>query len=197
MQAIILAAGAGSRLNWHVSETAKCLTDIGDRLLLDYQLSVLRQFGIMDVCVVVGACAETVISGIGNRCHYILNDRYRETNSLYSLWLARDWATEPLLVSNGDLLAAPAIYERLLATPGNALAFDSSSEQDDEHMKVSFDMNGGLRTISKSLPRDQVHGENIGLIKYEASTAAELFRQGEPMRTRPVGKRLWCIQTGR
>ena len=177
MQALILAAGRGSRLA-SVVRGPKCLTTMEGVPLIEYQLAVLRHLGITEVGVVVGYRADDIRRTLGDRCHYIVNERYAETNSLYSLWLARHWTRASFLLSNADVLAHPQIYWRLLAQPGSALAYDSNSGDEDEHMKVFFEK-GRLQKIRKSLPAAASHGESIGVLKFDASAGRAFFRSVE------------------
>ncbi|WP_089939864.1 phosphocholine cytidylyltransferase family protein [Candidatus Entotheonella palauensis] len=156
MQAIILAAGCGSRLASKLNGKPKCLIPIEESSLIEYQVERFHDFGITDICIVIGYRADDVRDVLGDRCHYIENPRYAETNSLYSLSLTCDWVRDAFLLLNCDVLAHPRIYRRLLATPGNVLAYDSQSGSQDEEMKVQFEQ-GKLRRISKTLPSGIVH----------------------------------------
>jgi len=178
MQAVILAAGRGTRLKPAVNRS-KCLVDIGGTTLLAYQLAMLRSLGINDICIVVGFCAGLVRAAVEGDCTFIENLRFDETNSLYSLCLARNWATRDLLICNCDVLAHPAVYERLLAAPTSALAFDSSSGHEAEHMKVCCAPAGQLHAIGKSLAAQQTHGENVGLIKIARADVRSFFADAE------------------
>ena len=173
-QAVILAAGCGRRMAGTLNGDPKCLAQIGGKTLLEHQLGVLAEFGIERVCVVVGYAKEKVISTIGNDYQIVVNERYAETNSLYSLYLALERVSGPFVLLNGDVLAHPDIYRRVLSIRGSGLAFDSSSGKAEEHMKVSLD--GQLvRSVDKKLPLDEVNGENVGILKFEESATKMLF----------------------
>ncbi|HEY9841671.1 MAG TPA: NTP transferase domain-containing protein, partial [Candidatus Obscuribacterales bacterium] len=58
MKAIILAAGRGSRMQGLSEAQPKCLTRLGDRPLLEWQLGALRQAGITETAVVKGYRGE-------------------------------------------------------------------------------------------------------------------------------------------
>ena len=178
MQAIILAAGCGSRLAPVSNGKPKCLVKVGDVPLIEYHLAVLESFGITDVCLVLGYHADEIRQVVGDRCHYIINHQYAETNSLYSLWLARNWVRGAFLLVNSDVLAHPQVYQRLLATPGNVLAYDSWSGTEEEQMKVAFNQ-GKLREISKTLAVEKAQGESIGVLKFTAQAAKSLFKEAE------------------
>ncbi|MDL1978694.1 MAG: phosphocholine cytidylyltransferase family protein [Deltaproteobacteria bacterium] len=178
MQAIILAAGCGSRLGQFNNGGPKALIKMEKIHLIDYQLSVLRYFGITDVCVVVGYQADMLQSVLGDRCYCICNNRYADTNSLYSLWLARKWVSDDLLLINSDVLAHPDIFWRLLTNPGNSLVYDSTSSVEEESMKVALE-GDKLLHISKSLGVDESKGESLGILKFQASATKVLFREAE------------------
>ncbi|MCU0566419.1 MAG: phosphocholine cytidylyltransferase family protein [Oculatellaceae cyanobacterium Prado106] len=179
MQAIILAAGCGSRLASALKGKPKCLAQVEAGVnLIEYQLAILKKFGITDVCLVLGYRAHEVYRLVGDRTHCLINRRYAETNSLYSLWLARNWVQEDCLIMNSDILAHPGLYKRLLNAPGNALVYDSWSGKEDEHMKVSL-QNETLQAISKSLPLADSQGESVGLLKFTHSGMTALFEEAE------------------
>ncbi|MBF2048319.1 MAG: phosphocholine cytidylyltransferase family protein [Elainella sp. C42_A2020_010] len=179
MQAIILAAGCGSRLAKALKGKPKCLAPLEDGIrLIEYQLAVLNNLGITDICIVLGYRAHEVYRAVGDRCHCIINRRYAETNSLYSLWLTRNWVQDDCLIMNSDVLAHPKIYKRLLNSAGNALTYDSWSGRDQEHMKVSFHEKK-LQQISKSLSLEDSQGESLGLLKLTEASMKALFIEAE------------------
>ncbi len=93
MQAVILAAGRGRRLASVSNGTPKCLVRVGGESLIEQQLKILEHLGIDRIGVVVGYQHEKIRAVVGDRCDFILNKRFDETNSLYSLWLAQHWIT--------------------------------------------------------------------------------------------------------
>ncbi len=172
MQAVILAAGRGSRLKEGIP---KCLLKLDRRPLIEHQIRTLRSLGVNDICVVVGYGAEQVRALLKDTVHYVHNPRALETNSLYSLSLARGWVRGEFLQINADVIADSSVYERLLETKGSALAFDGSSGQSDEHMKVRL-RGKRLVEISKSLDPASSDGESLGVLKFDDSGRAMLFK---------------------
>ncbi len=190
MQGIILAAGCSSRLASVLDGKPKCLAQVGGVHLIEYQLAVLKSFGITDVCLVLGYQADQIRSVVGDRCHYIINKQYAETNSLYSLWLARKWVEGGFLLVNSDLLAHPQIYKRLLEASGNVLAYDSWTGTEGEQMKVSFKKRK-LRKISKALAVEIAQGESIGMLKFTTKGAKSLFSEAK-VALEQGGKNQWA-----
>lgn len=76
MQAVILAAGVGSRLQTVSGGAPKCLIDIGGRALIMHQLEMLADHGVGPVIVVLGYRADEVKAVIGDRAQIVVNERY-------------------------------------------------------------------------------------------------------------------------
>lgn len=167
-KAIILAAGNGSRLRPLTNDRPKCLLDVGGRPILDHQLDALARFGITDVVIVLGHCGQRIREHVGNSARYVENPRFDTTNSLYSLWLAREELRTGALILNSDVLAPSALFERLLKDPPeDALLVERGSGFVAEDMKVTLD---GDRVIDfgKHLPPERAHAHNVGIAKFGA-----------------------------
>jgi L-glutamine-phosphate cytidylyltransferase len=176
MRGVILAAGAGTRFNGAVHP--KCLAKFGERTLISIQLSALRACGITDITVVVGFEADSVRLACGPHVRFIENARFRETNSLYSLWLARPMLRDGFVVMNCDVLFHPAMLVDLLtAHHQNALLVAypewGSPEMGDEEMKVCV-RRGVVVDIDKTLSRRRTDGENVGIAKFSPDGAGRL-----------------------
>lgn len=175
MQAVILAAGFGSRLKSVTGGKSKALVEIGGRPLILHQLESLADHGVGPVLVVVGHEADEVQAVIGDRAEVVLNDRFAETNSLYSLWLAREWIKGPFVLLNCDLLFDPRILDAVLEQPGNVLAYDSTSSRGREQTKVAI-RRGRVLDLGKDLPTGSARGESIGLLKFDADGARAMLK---------------------
>jgi choline kinase len=171
MDAIILAAGSGRRLG---TGRPKCLTPIGGRRLIDHQLDALAAAGVQRPLVVVGYKRDEVCAALAGRARVVVNEDYATTNSMYSFLLAREEVRGPTFVLNADVLFDPQVALALAARTGSALACDSTSGDEDEHMKVQI-RRGRLRRMSKSLAPHHCSGENLGLLCLDAVAAREAF----------------------
>src|SRR4051812_44694895 len=138
MRGVILAAGKGARLNGTIGDKPKCLLRLGGTTLIERQISALRTAGIDDIVVVIGCQAEWVRRTCGPRLTYIENTRFAQTNSLYSLWLARPLLGDGFVVMNCDVLFHQQLLTDLLAARHDdalVISYDTAPLGDEE-MKV-------------------------------------------------------------
>jgi choline kinase len=177
MKGIILAAGKGSRLNGTIGDKPKCLLRVGGRTLIERQVEALRAVGINDIVMVVGCQAEAVRRTCGQRITYIENTRYAQTNSLYSLWLARPLLYDGFVVMNCDVLFHPQMLSDLVTSRHDdalLIAYqDDNAPMGDEEMKIKV-RRGRVVDIAKTLAPEDADGENVGIVKFSADGAALL-----------------------
>lgn len=174
MQAVILAAGFGSRLKPLTGGTAKPLLEVGGRPLILHQLEALADQGVGPVLVIVGHQADEVQKVIGDRAEILLNDRFATTNSLYSLWLGREWIKGPFVLLNCDLFFDPEVLDLVLEESGNVLAYDSTSSRGREQTKVAIRQRRVV-DLGKDLPAGSARGESLGLLKFDADGARTML----------------------
>ena len=122
VKAIILAAGQGIRLRPLTSQLPKCLVQIDEKPILQYQLEALSSIGIHDCAIVVGFMAQQVQSYFGSKffnvnLSYILNKSFKDTNNLYSLWLAKRYLRDDIILIEGDILFDPLLLEDIKRNP--------------------------------------------------------------------------------
>jgi L-glutamine-phosphate cytidylyltransferase len=178
MRGIILAAGKGSRLNGTAGESPKCLVKAGGVTLVERQIETLRGAGIEDITVVVGCQADRVRRVCGKNVSYIENTRYAETNSMYSLWMARALLYRGFVVLNCDVVFHPVLLGDLLTSRHeNALllAYREAEQAPfgDEEMKVKVRC-GRVTDMSKAMDPAEADGENLGIVKFGPRGAAAL-----------------------
>lgn len=178
MRGIILAAGKGSRLNGTAGDSPKCLVEAGGATLLERQIHLLRRAGIDEVTVVVGCQADRVRRTCGQQVTYVENARYAQTNSLYSLWLARPLLYGGFVVLNCDVIFHPVLLDDLLsARHENALLLAYREARQpafgDEEMKVKVRC-GRVVEMSKTMDPEEADGENLGIVKFGADGAEAL-----------------------
>lgn len=119
MQALILAAGYGRRLRPITDTIPKSLVEVNGKPLLINALDCLSDRNISEVLLVVGDKKQIIIDRIGHEYNgmkitYIENPLYRETNNVYSLWLARDYIKSDIIMLECDLYYRSKLIELVL-----------------------------------------------------------------------------------
>lgn len=175
-QAIILAAGRGSRMEDATYSNSKCLITVGGKPIIQHQINMLRQSGIEDILVVVGYGAEEVEATIDGQAELIHNKDWDKTNSLYSLSLCSNHISGAVVIMNCDVLTHGMVLQRILDQPGNAFAYDSTSGMDAEHMKIAL-CDGRLTAMRKHLKKKHSCGENVGILSFDTETTQALFAE--------------------
>src|SRR5438093_396277 len=116
-RAVILAAGNGKRMGPLTADRPKAMLEVDGVPLIDRHLDALAACGIHDVAIVVGYQQQRLRDHLRDRVRYIDNPRYRDTNSLYSLWLAREELRNGAVIMNSDLLVSRELMRRLVGAP--------------------------------------------------------------------------------
>ncbi|MCC8938656.1 phosphocholine cytidylyltransferase family protein [Bradyrhizobium sp. Arg62] len=111
--AIILAAGCGSRLRPLTDLRPKPLVEVNDTPILHNALRNLKAVGVEEVTVVVGYRKDAIQYACGSRfaeleIKYVESTVFDRTGSAYSLWLARD----ALLSGDCYLLEGDVFFEK-------------------------------------------------------------------------------------
>jgi len=179
-QAVILAAGKGSRLGKAADGLPKCLIQVGGSTLIRHQLDALADAGVGPVLVLIGYGADLVRETVGNSAEFILNPRYAATNSLHTFYLSKEWIKGPVVILNSDVIAHPRLLESLLRSGEDSLAYDSLSGYAPEHMKVAV-RDGRVANMSKDLPEEGTSGENVGMLYLSRRTLDVVFSQAEKL----------------
>ena len=133
MIALLLNSGLGSRMGDETKVHPKCMTKItGTETIISWQVKLLERIGVTEAVVTTGhlsAMLEDYLLSLDTpiRFHFVHNPRYRETNYIYSMYLARDLlAGQDVLSLHGDLVMHPAVMEKLAASPVSAVTVDTT-----------------------------------------------------------------------
>lgn len=117
--AIILAAGLGTRLKPITDSAPKCLTEVNGVPILKNTLRNLYECGIKNCSIVTGYRAEKIIEYIDRNTHvidvnYLHNEIYEKTNDMYSLWIARKELKKGCVLLEGDIFFNISALKRAL-----------------------------------------------------------------------------------
>ncbi len=188
MKVIILAAGQGTRLRPHTDTKPKCMVELKGKALLHHQLEVLEQCDVkkQDIALAAGYLQEALVApGIKQ----YRNEQYATTNMVSTLFAAEDFmqAGEDLIISYGDIVYKPEVFEKLLATEGDLVVaadldwYDlwklrmENPLDDAETFKMTED-GKVLELGKKPQTRGDAQAQYIGLIKIAGNKVADFIQ---------------------
>ncbi len=125
--ALLLAAGAGTRLQPLTDGCPKCLTEVHGVSILGRLVSCLVEQGFKSLVVVVGYCGDQIrdyleLNAAGLDVRYVECHNYATTNNIYSLWMAREYIRGPFVLVECDLLFDSRLLGMMRATNRVAVA---------------------------------------------------------------------------
>lgn len=125
MQAVILAAGEGTRMRPLTESRPKVMLPIANRPMLEHVIRNVKEGGVDDFVLVVGYGRESVErhfgdgSGLGVRIRYVFQDKQMGTGHAFGL--AKTYAGEKFLGLNGDVLVSPSHVKKMLTRKEDAV----------------------------------------------------------------------------
>ncbi len=173
MQAIILAAGIGSRLN-SGTKLPKCMLEIHGKRIIQHQLEMLDEFGVEKAVVVIGYASEKVElylkelqKSLGLKINIIsvVNPFFRMTNVLGSYWFGMKELDSDFLYLEGDTIFERDLFEEIIKADADCALSIKYADVDEEAMKVII-ADGKLMDISKAIDLEAADGEFFGLAKF-------------------------------
>lgn len=180
MRAILLAAGIGRRLKPLTDATPKSLIRIGKKSVLERMLDSLLKGGIKDISIVVGHLGEKIKKCIGKEysgtaINYILNRDY-ETGSVLSVWAAKEYFDDDMLLMDSDVIFESAILERLIGSKnGNCFLMDKNYMETGEEMKVAARLGRVMQIARRITEEHDEIGEGVGFFKLSKKYRKELL----------------------
>lgn len=182
MQAVILAAGLGSRLRPITNEVPKCMVPVNEIRIIDKQIDNLLVNGVEDIYIVDGYKAEILarhLKEIYPQVHIISNPRYAETNNMYSLFLTASYVKgkEFLLMNSDVYYDADVIKGMLEGNSQSKIACDKSGYLE-ESMKITLEK-GKVNHISKKISEQEYYAVSIDVYRISSEDSKTLFKEIE------------------
>ncbi|MCP4756657.1 MAG: phosphocholine cytidylyltransferase family protein [Proteobacteria bacterium] len=184
--AVILAAGMGTRLRTVIGESPKGCLKIGDQMLLERSILLLKEQGVENIILVKGyegAQLEKEINDLFPDVRFVENELYAETGSMHSLYLASDLIRTDFFLLESDLL-----YERRSlqvlnkCTYKDAILVSGKTGSGDE--VFIYGENERISLITKDFfPNLNLLGELVGIQKVSLRLYRELchgYRKSDP-----------------
>ena len=114
MNAIILAAGKGERLQPLTNDKPKCLIELFGKSLLEWQIATFQNSGITDITIVSGYKSDLINFP---ETTILKNEKYNSTNMVETLFCAKEKMLDSTIVSYGDIIFEKNVLESLINSP--------------------------------------------------------------------------------
>ena len=132
MKALILNSGLGSRMGVLTSEHPKCMTEISAKeTILSRQLNILAAGGIEEVVITTGYYDGVLV----NYCQsldlplhftFVKNPEYADTNYIYSIYCAREYLDDDIILMHGDLVFENEVFDQVASSPVSCMTVSST-----------------------------------------------------------------------
>ena len=173
MNAIILAAGKGTRLRPETISIPKCMVKLFDKSLLEMQIDVFKKCSINDISIVTGYLADKITFPSIN---YFKNENYSSTAGNESIFCAKEKLQDCTIITYGDLVFEKAVIDQVIDFKGDigiAVELDWKPHYDgrtlhqmSEADNVLFDKEGNILEMRKNIQKsDSKIGEFAGIVK--------------------------------
>ena len=162
MEAVILAAGMGTRLG---SLIPKPLTSIhNEQTILDLQVEkLLDRKEIHNIYMVVGYKKEIIMELFPEQL-FVYNSAYARTNTAKSLLLALNKIEDDVIWLNGDVYFDAKVLD-LMVPAAQSACLVNVSKCNSEEVKYDINDDGYIRHISKTVASPCGEALGINLIK--------------------------------
>ena len=189
MDAIILAAGRGSRLMPYTKNSPKCLTEISRKPLLHWQIEALQSSGVKNIIIVIGYLGNQIRKATQGYANIFLvnNPNWAETNMVESLFCCLAFIREEgdLIIAYGDIVYQSNNLKALLDCDDEIALMIDRKWKDlwslrlenplDDAETLIMDGAGYITELGRKPQNyEQIEGQYTGLIKIRSDKLAEL-----------------------
>ena len=132
MKALILNSGLGSRMGVLTSEHPKCMTELNSKeTILSRQLNMLVAAGIKEVVITTGYYDGVLV----NYCNsldlplhitFVKNPIFDKTNYIYSIYCAKDYLDDDLILMHGDLVFENEVFDKVVQNNSSCMVVSST-----------------------------------------------------------------------
>lgn len=143
MKVLILNSGMGKRMGDLTSDQPKCMTLLNeDESILSRQISLIADAGIKEIVMTTGYKGDVLEEyckslDIDAHISFVKNEKYKETNYIYSIYCAReDLQDEDIILMHGDLVFDAMIFNEILNAESSCMVVSSTAELPEKDFKA-------------------------------------------------------------
>lgn len=166
MKALILNSGLGSRMGVLTSEHPKCMTEVSTHeTILSRQLKQISDVGIDEVIITTGYYDSILV----NYCNslelplhitYIKNPDYNSTNYIYSIYCARAYLDDDIILMHGDLVFENQVFDKVLVSPVSCMTVSSTLPLPEKDFKAQV-VDGKVTKVGVDIFNDALSAQAL------------------------------------
>lgn len=170
MKALILNSGLGTRMGVLTSEHPKCMTEVSAKdTILSHQLRQIAAAGITEVVMTTGYFDSVLV----NYCNslelplhftFVKNPVYDKTNYIYSIYCAREFLDDDIILMHGDLVFENEVFDKVVASETSCMTVSSTLELPEKDFK-SVVKNGTVQKVGIDFFTDAMAAQPLYKIK--------------------------------
>ena len=142
MKVLILNSGLGTRMGVLTSEHPKCMTEVSaTETILSHHLRQIAAAGITEVVMTTGYFNDVLV----NYCNslelplhftFVNNPVYDKTNYIYSIYCAREYLDDDIILMHGDLVFENEVFDRVVNSETSCMTVSSTLELPEKDFKA-------------------------------------------------------------
>ncbi len=166
MKALILNSGLGSRMGVLTSEHPKCMTEISSHeTILSRQLKQIADSGIEEVVMTTGYFDGVLVKycqslDLPIRFTFVNNPIYDQTNYIYSIYCAKDYLNDDIILMHGDLVFENEVFDRVVAFPTSCMTVSSTLPLPEKDFKAQV-VNGMVMKVGVNIFNEAMEAQAL------------------------------------
>ena len=166
MKALILNSGIGSRMGVLTSEHPKCMTEISTKeTILSRQLKMIADAGIEEVVMTTGYYDGVLVKycqSLELPLHFtfVNNPIYDKTNYIYSIYCAKDYLDDDIILMHGDLVFENEVFDRVVSSRVSCMTVSSTLPLPEKDFKAQI-VNGMVMKVGVDIFNEAMEAQAL------------------------------------
>lgn len=166
MKAFILNSGMGSRMGALTSEHPKCMTEISfHETILSRQLKQIVNAGIEEVVMTTGYYDGVLVKYCQDlelpvHFTFVNNPIYDKTNYIYSIYCAKEYLDDDIILMHGDLVFENEVFDRIVTSPVSCMAVSSTLPLPEKDFKAQI-MDGMVMKVGINIFNEAMEAQAL------------------------------------
>lgn len=132
MKALILNSGMGKRMGMLTTQHPKCMTEISStETILSRQLKLLASNNVKEVIMTTGYFDSVLVNycqqlNLPLKYTFVKNPDFESTNYIYSIYCARQYLEDDIILMHGDLVFDNEVLEKIISSTVSCMTVSST-----------------------------------------------------------------------